>query len=117
MKHAHCLKVFRGPSRMEPYFCIKTFSCILLLKITALQIEGSLSPVNSAELGAAAQKAGCSSPQFCAFIGSQQQGLLRWGPCNAGTSLSRHHLCIIGRQWWLTVHTQYSDRLQEPSFR
>ena len=59
--------------------CIKTFRRILLLKITALQIEGSLSPMNSAELGAAAEKAVCGSPQFCAVTGSQQQGLPRWG--------------------------------------
>ena len=69
----HCPEMSRGPSRMESYFCVKTFRRILLLKIIALQIEGSLNPVNSAEL------LGAAAPSSVLFIGAQQQGLPRWG--------------------------------------
>lgn len=101
-----CPEMSRGPSRMESYFCVKTFRRILLLKIIALQIEGSLNPVNSAEL------LGAVAPSSVLSSGPSSRASRGGGPCDAGTTPSRHHLCVIGGQWWLTVHTHCSDRLQ-----
>lgn len=67
---------------MESYFCVKTFRCILLLKIIALQIEGSLNPVNSAELlGAAAPNSVLSSGPS-----SREVGLAMQVPPRPGTT-------------------------------
>ena len=101
---------------------------LFLLKIIALEIKGSPSPVYSAEclgplvrqvdslhllLGAAAQKAVCSGPQLCFHQVRAAAELPEAGPWGAGTTPSqapplRHRQAVVTDSARITV-TGYSE--------